>query len=168
MQQKTRTRLHLAILAVIGSAVAVVPLSGVANAEPSYKLQSGSPEKLYAKAHIVSRPASDGRKAAVTVDEALARVKGTGFGIDVTPGVPTVELRSVSTTPDYVSSDGFKVNVLADRLAWVVTYSGSAPQVRGRLGLSEEYRAQAATLKCDMVFMVDATSKEVLDIHQFC
>jgi hypothetical protein len=130
--------------------------------DPAWLRADTTAEVAYPDAATVARPAM--RVATVDPDAAVAEIEKAGFSPDMRPGTPEVALRSVTRHPKGQTRPEY-----ADRLAWVVTYRGSAPDVHGPMTMTQERREQLnASLYCVMVFLVDADNGDLFDAQQYC
>ncbi|UWP83362.1 hypothetical protein [Dactylosporangium fulvum] len=163
--------LNVGVLAVAAVAIGVVPVSTASSGgrDADFKRVGNDGVKEYPNG-LVGRPAPDALKARAAVDAkaAVDRTRNSGFGPDMTPGTPQVELRLVSM--QHKSQDeSLKKQDFTDVLEWVVTYEGTRPTVHGPLYLDPQVRAAAMNLKCDVVFFVDAVTAELLHgVFQEC
>lgn len=166
-----RHRITLGLFAAIAAAMAVpIALSSAATSassarpDPSWLRADTTAEVAYPDGATVARPAVALAAAKLDRDGAVERVDAAAFPPELQPGTPEVALRSVTR-----HLKGETKAEYADRLAWVVTYRGSQPQVRGPMTMTRENREKlTSSLYCVMVFLVDAGTGEVFDAQQYC
>ncbi|MET7394866.1 hypothetical protein ABZS66_15390 [Dactylosporangium sp. NPDC005572] len=156
---------NVGVLAVAAVAIGVVPVStpSPGGRDADFRRAANDGFKEYPTLGLVGRPAPDALKARAAVDAGAAvdRTRNAGFGPDLTPGTPQVELLLISTQHKG-HDESLKQQEFTDNLEWVVTYEGTRPTVHGPLHLDPQFRAAAMNLECDMVFFVDAVTAELL------
>ncbi|WP_344505929.1 hypothetical protein [Dactylosporangium maewongense] len=166
-----RHQITVGLFVAIAAAVVVpIVMASAANSAPSARPDPGwlradtTADVVYPDGATVARPAIQAAAPKVDRGSAVAKVRSAGFAEELQPGTPEVALRSVTR-----QLKGQAAADYADRLAWVVTYRGSQPQVRGPMTMKQEERKKlSASLYCVMVFLVDAGTSEVFDAQQFC
>lgn len=123
----------------------------------------GGPDTIHYSSDLTSQPAvvpSSG--VAVSQEAALKIAALNGFGEDLQPASPRVDLRMVTQGEASLESQ-------TARLAWVVTWTNSKPDIRGPATLSQSDREQLASqTQCIFIFIVDAANSDSLDARQIC
>jgi len=136
--------------------------SGRPNADPNWLRTDSVNSVEYPGGEIISRPASV--RARLSRAQALTTVDSAGFPAELRPGAPEVALRFVTNKPRGKSQPEY-----VDRLAWLIAYRGSQPQLRGPATLADAQRKQLlASLYCLTLFVVDANTAELIEVQQFC
>lgn len=107
----------------------------------------------------------------VPIDEALSVVRSSEFPPDLTLGLPQASLHAVTNDPARGgelepgnSSGGY------ERLGWVVVYASSTPSVHqpGARASDAPPLSTYTSDDCNMLFVVDALTSELLDAVQVC
>lgn len=162
--RKVGLGLKVGVLVVAAVAIGIVPVSTGApgRRDADFERAGDGGVREYPTLGLVSRPAPGALKVRAVVDAraAVDRTRNAGLGPAMTPGSPQVELRLISTRGD--GHDGSLHQDFDDVLEWVVTYEGTRPTVHGPWYLDPQVRAGAMSLRCDMVFFVDAVTAELL------
>lgn len=126
-----------------------------------------SPRRVVYDERLVSDPLPAARartaRSSMPADEAVAAASKVGVDPALQPGRPSATLRLVYPgRPDGAQK-------VAGKPAWVLTWRGSAPAVRGPKTMTdEERRALEASLECVYIVTVDPATRTPTTSVQFC
>ena len=117
---------------------------------------------------LKTRPAPLNAVAAVAASRARS-IAATHAITSLASATPIATLRLVDLDPSMGSASGPSVNVVRNRLAWVMTYPNSEPQIYGPANLTAaDRKALAAKTECIFLVVVDASSGAPVDSEQVC
>jgi hypothetical protein len=117
---------------------------------------------------LKTRPAPRNAVAAVAASRARS-IAATHAIKSLASVTPIATLRLVDLDPSMGSASGPSVNVVRNRLAWVMTYPNSEPQIYGPANLTAtDRKALAAKTECIFLVVVDASSGAPVDSEQVC
>lgn len=172
---RTKSGLRLMFVGMIAAAVAIPSLGSLGSADPvdtrGNWLNPAAPgELVYPDGELVSRPAVGTSATAVDQARAVELGRNSHFPAALRHGEPEVALRQVSTVHRGTLPEGSKYRTdYQNRVMWVLTYRGSQPDIHGPAGLTSEQRRKAVSHNgCVFVLMIDGSSGELVEAHQFC
>jgi hypothetical protein len=119
---------------------------------------------------LKSNPIVPGDSAAIPAQQVVDKANGEAIGVGRTSVPPAAFLRRITWDASHGrgAAAGLTLNVVTDRLAWVVVYTNVTPVFVGGNMTAEQIASMTANATCIVVFVVDAATGDMIIEQQIC